>query len=952
MSSAAAAPAGVTAVLEALRQLYSNPDSGAKASANTALQRFQKMPEAWTTANELLLAQELPLESRLFAAQTFRSKAMFDLEELPDDARVALRDTLLHALTMYARGPRVVQTQLCLALAALALQMPDGLWPRVVPAMVERFGAQPETVGVLLEFLSVLPEEVSMNHRIPIDNAAYHERVPQLLTQQSATVMQVLAMYIQADGVTEAIQQTVFHCLRSWLKSGEVSALQLADTPLLAFAFDALGSEPLFDIAVDVLCDVINETQEIDENMRVIEELLPRIQALRPALLQAGDDEDRVRGLCRVFVQAGETYHTLLLQHASALLPVVQAVLDCASYHDLDIVQITFRFWYLLATHVHKADAAGDPAAAAFCVVYEQLFAIVVRHLCFPDDEQALTGQERDDFRSFRHYMGDTLKDCCYVLSAEACLQRSLQMVEAALAAPAFRWQDVEAPLFSMRSMGAQVDLRDNTVVPRIFAIVPQLPPHPRLRYAGLLVISRYTEWVEAHPEHIPEILTFITTGFDGESKDISAAAAQAMNFLCQDCREHLNPFLPQLLAFFRTMCTRLAVDDLLSVAEAVAHVITALPPAQATETLLAFTQPLLEGLHAVSMQTAPDRAALMQAADRMEQLARILQVLGVSLTGALPDGCADTCAEAYAVVDRLLAHSGNVYFLSERTSALVRRALLFFGPRAEPTLPALLDRFAGCFEATGYSGYVWIVGKCLDQYGHRAPPPLRALLARAFERVTGKVIQLLSASSPDHVSDVLDDYLHTCLVATGSAPVIVFLSPHFAQIFHVAVAALTALSPGVVGIASDVIRTLLELPAGVPDAHQGPHIINAQEAATYADVVARVVSEQGFDVCRAMLVGLVTHFPPENMSTVVSSLRALARIAQAPFSQWVAAACEALPVDAISLQDRARFLESMDGALADREDRIKQSLVLLYSASRKSRERARLEEEAADVSR
>ena len=38
------------------------------------LQRFQRTQEAWSTANELLLAQELPLESRLFAAQTFRSK--------------------------------------------------------------------------------------------------------------------------------------------------------------------------------------------------------------------------------------------------------------------------------------------------------------------------------------------------------------------------------------------------------------------------------------------------------------------------------------------------------------------------------------------------------------------------------------------------------------------------------------------------------------------------------------------------------------------------------------------------------------------------------------------------------------------------------------------------------------------------------------------------------------
>ena len=126
-----------------------------------------------------------------------------------------LRDTLLHALELYASGPRVVQTQLCLALAALALQMPEQLWGNVIPGMIERFGGAPGTVGALLEFLSVLPDEVSTNHRIPIDNATYHERVQQLLTNHSLTVLQVLSMYVQADGITSSIQATVFECLRA-----------------------------------------------------------------------------------------------------------------------------------------------------------------------------------------------------------------------------------------------------------------------------------------------------------------------------------------------------------------------------------------------------------------------------------------------------------------------------------------------------------------------------------------------------------------------------------------------------------------------------------------------------------------------------------------------------------------------------------------------------------------
>lgn len=90
----------------------------------------------------------------------------FDLDQVPLSARSQLRDTLIHALAQYSSGPRVIQTQICLSLSGLALQMLD--WDNVVPSMIERFGSDPATVGALLEFLTVLPEEVTTNHRIPI----------------------------------------------------------------------------------------------------------------------------------------------------------------------------------------------------------------------------------------------------------------------------------------------------------------------------------------------------------------------------------------------------------------------------------------------------------------------------------------------------------------------------------------------------------------------------------------------------------------------------------------------------------------------------------------------------------------------------------------------------------------------------------------------------------------
>ncbi|WFD33743.1 Nuclear import receptor [Malassezia cuniculi] len=919
-------------VLHALQTLYHDPDSAAKSKANIALQDFQKTTDAWQTANTLLLAQELPLESRLFAAQTFRSKITFDLEQLPQDSYPGLRDMLLHALAMYADGPRVIQTQLSLSLAALAIQCDENVWPNVVPDMISRFGGSPGTVGVLLEFLSVLPDEVCSNHRIPIDNVTFHKRIPKLLTMHANLVLNTLAMYIQAEGVTPSIQEAVFSCLGAWLRAGEISASQLAETPLFAFSFEALNSELLFDVAVDVICDLINETQEVEDNHDVIQQIVPRIQALRPKITEACEDDDKMRGLCRIFVQTGETYTSLMVPHSAEMLPIAQSILDCAAFHDLDIVQITFRFWYLLATVVHKS---GSPPWIA---LYEQLFAIIIRHLRFPMDDEELTGQERDDFRSFRHYMGDTLKDCSYVLGPEACLMRSLQMIEEEMASPQTAcWQHIEAPLFSMRSMGGQVDIHDDQVVPRIFDVIPQLPPHPRLRYAGLLVISRYTEWLDMHPERIPSTLTYITTGFDAD-RDISAAAAQAMNYLCQDCRKHLVPFLPQLLDFFATVRERLDVDDSLAVVEAIAHVISASSPAAALESLAAFTRPLLERVHDVSVMQNAVKPDLMRAADSMEQLAKVLQVVAVTFASSLGPECAETCASAYHILDTLLAAHGHVFFISERTSALIRRALVFFGDKAIPTLGPLLERFVACFEATGYSGYVWIVGKSIDQFAGHADPPLRALLSSAFERVSAKVLQLLSTTPIGEQTDVLDDYMHTCIVTMRTVPYMLLLSPVFPHAFNVAVLSLGSVSQSVIGVTLDALRDILVF--------EPERTLDAETARACSASISAAVAAHGAALTTSLIAGLMTHFSPDHMQLVFAVYRALATSWPDEMSVWTNAAVEQLPGHAIAPSERTRFLTSIQEQLRTRSvSHVSTSLLILFNASRRLRERARLDD-------
>ena len=78
------------------------------------------------------------------------------------------------------------------------------------------------------------------------------------------------------------------------MNAGELAASSLAQTSLLGIAFDALKSDALFEEAADLICDVVHETQEIDDSMDVIQLIVLRLITLRPQLATlSGDQNER-----------------------------------------------------------------------------------------------------------------------------------------------------------------------------------------------------------------------------------------------------------------------------------------------------------------------------------------------------------------------------------------------------------------------------------------------------------------------------------------------------------------------------------------------------------------------------------------------------------------------------------------------------------------------------------
>lgn len=99
-----------------------------------------------------------------FDRLTAHPQITYDLAtQVPAAEHAAVRTQILELLKLYAPGPKPIRIQLCVCLAILAIQMLE--WKDVLPLVVSSLGEQPESHACILDFLRVLPEEVTEGRR-------------------------------------------------------------------------------------------------------------------------------------------------------------------------------------------------------------------------------------------------------------------------------------------------------------------------------------------------------------------------------------------------------------------------------------------------------------------------------------------------------------------------------------------------------------------------------------------------------------------------------------------------------------------------------------------------------------------------------------------------------------------------------------------------------------------
>ncbi len=327
------------------------------------LESFQKTAEAWQTADQLLSMPSEPSisSSHIFAAQTMRTKIVYDWADLPAEAHASLRSSLLAHVVRFGQGPQPVLTQLCLAVGVLALRMES--WPTVVNDLIASLTTPPETarqkLPCLLEMLTVLPEEAE-NFKVGVlprrrddFRRLLKEAGPHVLSLLNAVATQFSASCAvgrpgEPAGENDAALIRMIRCVTSWVRHVELPSEQLAASPALPFSFAAMASAEYFDAASDMIVEAIHFSQDAERHQQLVSLLLPAVLSLEPhyTTAVAADDVDAARALIRIFAEAGEQYMRLLLsQPQQWAVPLASVVLRAASHAEAEVAEITFNFW-------------------------------------------------------------------------------------------------------------------------------------------------------------------------------------------------------------------------------------------------------------------------------------------------------------------------------------------------------------------------------------------------------------------------------------------------------------------------------------------------------------------------------------------------------------------------------------------------------------------------------
>jgi transportin-3 len=858
---------------------------------------------------------------------------------------------MLQQLAAYAQGPKPIRTQLCVALANLAIQMLE--WKDVLQTMVKTLGSDQKSIACVLEFLHVLPEEVTEGRKINLTEDELTTRTTELLEDNAQQVLRLLTQYAQSSDAASK-DPLLMECITSWLK--EVPLKDIVNSPLMNVVMNAVQSDSSFDSAVETLCAIFRETREVDENMDIIKSVYPRLASLQPRIGKCAAEEDweTFKGITRIFAEAGEAWVILICRHPQDYRALVECILECCLRDkELDALSQTFNFWYELKQYITLERYME--ARLQFVDVYSKLVDVMIGHLEYPETDAAdLFDGDREaeeKFREFRHQMGDVLKDCCEVIGVTECLQKSYVLIEKwvntygaqASTGAIPKWQKLEAPLFSMRAMGRMVPPDENIMLPRLIPLIVQIPDHEKVRFQAVMTLGRYTEWTAKHPNTLQDQLNFIMACFNHKDKDVIRAAALSFKFFCCDCAELLKDYMTQLQQFYESHVDALPSGSQEEITEGVAAVLDKQPLDTLYESFKLCAEPIVNRVMTMA-QAAVEKEQKLAVADKLNLITIMVQGVRPYVEASQPHPAVQCCQEIFPILAAICERFVEFTPIVERICRCWRYMVLQYRFHTLPMLPQLAEKLSQGFTASRQGCFLWATDSIVREFSdvsENVPQQTTDAIYAFYEQQATTFLRALNDLSPEQLPDVIEDFFRLSLDVLLYHPNKILLSNLMSTILSAASTSLTLLKEEPLIATLHFLRDFLgyggdNAPSSSFDGDgQYRNRTNPQQI---QEAVKKLTLAEGEQLVQRCMTGMMYTFPQDCFPDASGVLLGLFQLLPVEVASWTAKTVSMLPQGSIAPQEQERLLRNIRQRVENGEVRKIRSLLQDFTNSYRRR--------------
>ncbi|XP_016733459.1 uncharacterized protein [Gossypium hirsutum] len=401
--------------------------------------------------------------------------------------------------------------------------------------------------------LTVLPEEIVDTQNTEI-SASHRNQYGQELLSHTPMVIEFLLQQsenkFQGGLQPNERNRKVLRCLLSWVRAGcfsEIPEGSFPTHPLLNFVFNSLQVSSSFDLAIEVLVELVSRHEGLPQV------LLCRVPFLKEMLLLpalTGGDVKVIGGLACLMSEIGQAAPSLIVEASAEARALTDALLSCVAFpcEDWDIADSTLQFWSSLASYILGSDVNGtnkkNVEGMFFSVFSALLDALLLRAQV---DESTFSDESRtfdlaDGLVQFRMNLVELLVDICQLLQPATFVQKLFfsGWFSTNVAIP---WKEVEIKLFALNVVSDVVlqggQTFDFSVVMQLVTVLSSWPSDDLKGFMCIVyrsvadVIGSYSKLISTLETNARPLLLFLAAGI---SEPLSSnACASALRKLCED---------------------------------------------------------------------------------------------------------------------------------------------------------------------------------------------------------------------------------------------------------------------------------------------------------------------------------------------------------------------------------------------------------------------------------